>query len=336
MSSSGQRQKLLAIEQSLEQHPFPPQLVVETTSRCNMKCLHCSHKEMKRARADMAEEIFKKIIEEVASEMPDCEIWPTFYGEALLLGEKLWRWLDYAAKAGCQNLVLNSNGIMLAKPGMIERVLDSPLRRFILSLDGYTKKTFEKIRVGGNRDKIYQAVERLLEARQRRGARYPIIQCQFSVMTENKSEVEDFKAYWRARGAEVKLRQMFTWTSTGSISVPGLKPSSDFRIACPWGNNAAAIHQNGNLVACAVDYEGRFVAGNVKDKTIKNLWQGEHKAKLRQPHRNHDWQKIPEVCQGCPDWQVVGSSYLGPEDQTAYARPFWYYDSGKKNTHAQD
>ena len=290
-----------------------------------MKCLHCSHKEMKRSREDMTEELFKRIVEEIAREKPDCEIWPTFYGEALLLGDTLWKWLDYAASIGCSNIVLNSNGILLNR--QIDQVLASPLRRFLLSLDGFQPETFKKIRVGGSRDKIYAAVEKLLRRREELGQQYPIIQCQFSVMKENEAEVQDFTEYWRARGAEVKVRHMLSWTSTGSIRVPGLANTQDFRIACPWGNNAAAIHQNGNLVTCAVDYEGSFVAGNVGKKTIKEIWQGAHKQQVREPHRLHQWDKIPEVCQRCPDWQVVGARYLGPEEKSAWSRPFWHAEN---------
>ena len=105
--------------------------------------------------------------DEVAREMPECEIWPTFYGEALLLGDTLWRWLDYAAAVGCRNIVLNSNGILLGR--MIDQVLASPLKRFILSLDGFRPETFKKIRVGGSRDKIFSAVEELLRRREARG-----------------------------------------------------------------------------------------------------------------------------------------------------------------------
>jgi len=318
-------QELESIEAGLIDHPFPPQLVIETTSRCNMKCLHCSHKEMKRPRADMTEALFKQIVEEVARENPDCEIWPTFYGEALLLGDTFWSWLDYAASIGCNNMVLNSNGILLDR--QIDQVLASPLRRFLLSLDGFKSETFKKIRVGGSRDKIYAAVEKLLRRREELGQRYPIIQCQFSVMAENEAEVPEFTEYWQARGAEVKVRHMFSWTSTGSIRVPGLENTQDFRIACPWGNNAAAIHQNGNLVTCAVDYEGSFVAGNVGEKTLKELWQGAHKLKVREPHRRHQWDKIPAVCQRCPDWQVVGARYLGTEGKSTWSRPFWHAEN---------
>jgi radical SAM protein with 4Fe4S-binding SPASM domain len=317
-----QTERLLQVEASLQDHPFPPQLVVETTSRCNMLCLHCSHKEMQRPRADMTEAVFRKIVEEVARELPECEIWPTFYGEALLLGDTLWRWLDYAAAIGCRNIVLNSNGILLSR--MIDQVLASPLKRFILSLDGFRPETFQKIRRGGSRDKIFSAVEELLKRREARGQTYPIIQCQYSLMKENEAEVQEFTDYWRDRGAEVKIRRMLSWTSSGSISVPGLSNDVPIRIACPWGNNAAAIHQNGNLVACAVDYEGRFVAGNVQEQSIKAIWQGKHKTHLRTPHRQHAWKSIPEICQGCPDWQVVGAQYIGEECGINGARPFWH------------
>jgi radical SAM protein with 4Fe4S-binding SPASM domain len=106
--------------------------------------------------------------------------------------------------------------------------------------------------------------------------------------------------------------------------VPGLRNDPEFRIACPWGNNAAAIHQNGNLVTCAVDYEGRYVAGNVREHSIKDLWQGNHKTQVRDHHRRHEWDQMPAICQGCPDWQVVGATYIGTEDEAFGSRPFWY------------
>ena len=46
---------------------------------------------------------------------------------------ELWDRLDYAAKVGCRNLVLNSNGTLLDRWDNIDRILNSPLRRFILS-----------------------------------------------------------------------------------------------------------------------------------------------------------------------------------------------------------
>jgi MoaA/NifB/PqqE/SkfB family radical SAM enzyme len=313
--------KLLSIEQKLQEHPFPPQLVIENTSQCDQQCIHCSHKELVRSKKKMARSLWNKIVEEVGREAPNTEIWPTFYGEALGMGEEIWDRIDYAAKVGCQNLVLNSNGGLLMRQNHIDRILRSPLKRFIISLDGFSKETYERIRFLGKHEKTYGGVEELLRRKEQTGQTYPAIICQYSLMEENEHEVEEFRMYWRERGAEVKVRPKLEWTATGSIRSDRIDHKTDFRIACPWGNNTMAIHQDGSVVACAVDYEGMFKAGNAGDLSIRELWVllGE---KLRLPHREHRWDDMPEVCKGCRDWQTAGAEY--EKRDVPGTRPFWY------------
>ncbi|MCK9283043.1 MAG: SPASM domain-containing protein [Rhodocyclaceae bacterium] len=313
--------KLLAIEANLKEHRFPPQLVVENTSACDQQCVHCSHKELIRPKKHMRRELWNKIVEEVARESPDTEIWPTFYGEALVMGGEIWDRIDYAAKVGCTNLVLNSNGGLLSGKNHIDRILASPLKRFILSIDGFTPETYEKIRFRGKWDVTYPGVEELLRRKAASGQTYPAIICQFSLMEENEHEVEDFRHYWQERGAEVKVRPKLEWTATGSIRSDRIDHETEFRIACPWGNNTMAIHQDGSVVACAVDYEGRFKAGNASEKSLLELWSalGE---RLRKVHRCHRWGELPDVCKGCRDWQTAGAEY--ERKNMPGTRPFWY------------
>jgi radical SAM protein with 4Fe4S-binding SPASM domain len=318
------RAELLAIEAGLREHPFPPQLVVENTSYCNMKCSHCAHRVMVRPQRHMDRALWERIVAEVGRESPECELWPTFYGEALILRGELWDRLDSAARAGCRNLVLNSNGSLLDRFDHIDSILRSPLRRFILSLDGFTAETFEKIRVGGKRDPIFAAVEELCCKRRERGQHYPVIVVQFSVMKENAHELEAFTAYWRERGAEVKSRPMLEWGNTGAVKSDGIVHDPSWRLACPWANNTCAIHADGSVVACAVDYEGRFCVGNVCDGSIRELWTALG-SRLRRLHREHRWTELPALCQGCGDWQVAGAKY-DEQEQAAHTRPFWFYD----------
>lgn len=313
--------ELKTIEARLENHPFPPQLIVENTSQCNMQCIHCSHHEMKRDRNTMSRELWNKIVEEIAKEAPNCEIWPTFYGEALLLKDELWDRLDYAAQVGCKNIVLNSNGMLLEKNDNIEKVLKSPLKRFILSLDGLKPETFEKIRKNGNWSKIYPAVEELCAKRLERNQKYPLIIAQFSVMKENAAEVQDYTKYWKERRAEVKIRPMLEWGSVGSVRTDTIIHEDKFRIACPWGINTAAIHQNGDMVACAVDYEGIYKSGNVLNNSIKEIWEKMGRD-FRKFHIEHQWDKLPSLCQNCCDWQVAGAQY--EEEAIEDTRPFWF------------
>lgn len=320
---------LLEIEKGLKDTPFPRQIVVESTSICNMTCIHCSHKELEREKRHMDRGLWEKIVDEIGRKSPECEVWPTFYGEAMIMSYKneLWDRLDYADKVGCKNLVLNSNGMLLDRWDSIDKILASPLKRFILSLDGFSKETFEKIRVKGKWDEVYPNVEELCRRRLERGQTYPAITAQFSVMPDNIDEVEDYTAFWRARGAEVKVRPMLEWTRSGSIRTDTIDTTTDFRIACPWGINTMAIHQDGSVVACAVDYSGKVNIGNIKDISLKEAWErlGEH---LRKPHLEHDWDNIPEICKGCGDWQVAGAEYE-PEIVEG-TRPFWYYENQKE------
>jgi hypothetical protein len=84
-----------------------------------------------------------------------------------------------------------------------------------------------------------------------------------------------------------------------------------------------AIHQDGSVVCCAVDYEGKVKVGNVGEITVKEAWRrlGE---RVRRPHREHRWKDIPDLCKGCGDWQVAGAEY--EEESVEGTRPFWYYD----------
>ena len=317
------KKKLISIEDKLVEHKYPPQLVVENTSYCNQKCIHCSHKDLIRPNRHMKRAIWDKIVEEIGSEFPTTEIWPTFYGEALILGKnnELWNRLNYAQKVGCENLVLNSNGMLLDRWNNIEKVLNSPLKRFILSLDGFSSEVFDKVRVGGDRDKIYASVEELVNRKEKRGQIYPMITAQFSMLDENQHEVEKYKEYWNDRGVEVKVRPKLEWGAVGNIHSDKIDHSGLFRIACPWGNNTMAIHQNGDVVACAIDYEGYHKLGNVENLSIQELWHrlGES---LRKPHREHRWKDIPDICKGCNDWQTAGADY--EEETVPGTRPFWF------------
>jgi radical SAM protein with 4Fe4S-binding SPASM domain len=315
-------QALRRIEAGLREHPFPPQLIVETTAYCNFACRHCHHHELRRPRGRMSDALWTKLVTEAAACRPDVELWPTFYGEALLLGPRIFAYVRQARAAGLTNIVLNSNG-SFCRDGVNEQILTCGLRKFLLSLDGFTRETFESIRYTrdphGKHGPVYAGVRDLLRRKRQldaQGLETPTIICQFSKMEENEHEADAFRDYWLALGAHVKIREKLTWT--GFVPAANLTREFRERIACPWANNTCAIHWNGDVVACAVDNEGRFVAGNVNDQTIAGVWQGELRG-LREAHRRHIWDDLPEICQGCLDWQAVGASSYTPDGQVYHS-----------------
>jgi radical SAM protein with 4Fe4S-binding SPASM domain len=320
--SEEKKAKLLEIEAGLGEHPFPPQVIIEVTSRCNFECRHCAHKSMKRENADMPAALFNKIIDEIAERAPETEVWPAFYGESLLLGERLFDYIKYAKEKGCNNIFLNTNGSMLRHERIREGILESGIKCLIVSLDAFSKETFNKIRRGGDREQIYRNVESLIIEKERRGVKHPAIICQFVVMDENRHEAGLFRNYWLGKGAGVKFRDTGSWT--GAVKDVQLDYEDDFRIACPIGNNTLAIHENGNVVACCADYEGGFIAGNVRDSSIEGIWKTVLYEKIRRPSREHRWSELPVVCQLCRDWQICGAEYISGNEKDKSVYPFWY------------
>lgn len=315
-------QTLLRIESQLREHDFPPQIVCETTAVCNFRCRHCHHESLEREKGHMRSELWTKIVREVAEKNPDAEFWPTFYGEALVLGKKLFAKIREAKEVGLTNLVLNSNG-SFCRDGNNEEILTCGLRKFILSLDGLSKETFEHVRYTldphGKHEPVYEGVRGLLELKRRlddQGAATPLIICQFSKMEENEHEADAFADYWLSLGADVKIREKLTWT--GFVAAENLTRNYARRIACPWGNNTCAIHWNGDVVACAVDNEGRFVGGNVNEQTIEQIWKSTMRD-FRRAHREHRWDDLPPLCQGCIDWQAVGATYYTPKGEVYHS-----------------
>ena len=294
--------KLKEISDNLTDLDFPHQIIIETTAFCNMKCTMCGHATMKRKKGNMSMPLYKKIIDEIADVNKDTEIWMTFYGDALLLKYKLYYMIEYAKKKGLTNLVLNSNAMLLDEDAA-HWLIESGLDRFIVSIDAMTKETYEKIRVQGIYEVMEKNVKYLIDLRNKLGLTKPKIEVQFSIMDENEHEFPDFKEFWLEQGALVKYREKLTWT--GTVEASNLDPTIE-RIACPWGVKTCAIHYTGDVVMCAVDYEGKEIFGNLNNDSIKHIWQTTHR-EARLNHLNRNWDQIPQLCKNCLDWQAVGA-----------------------------
>lgn len=315
------------------QDSFPPQLVVEVTAGCNQDCIFCGRTYMDRPKKTMERWMWNKIVEEVAKESPLTELWPAFMGESMLLGRELFDRIAYAREAGCKKITLNTNGTRLHDEN-IAFLLEGTIDRLIISCDAHTPETHAKVRPGRHTyglEGIYKGVIKLAREIQKRQLEKPLIEMQFSIFDENEHEVEAFKRFWLDFGLVVKVRPKVYWSGT----VPGgnhrVLLTTD-RQPCNWAMETACIHWNGNMVMCAIDSEGKYVAGNVEASSIKEMWNGPL-AWIRELHRRRRFRELPEVCRACPDWKVKKAHvyFPDPQVQEAYER---YIHLGREFTPA--
>jgi MoaA/NifB/PqqE/SkfB family radical SAM enzyme len=282
---------------------FPKTILIDTCAYCNLRCSMCGHRMMTREKGRMSMPLFRKIIDEIAEVDKSTRVWMVFFGEALILKYQLYWQILYAKRKGLTDVVLNSNGCLLdeeSSRGLIESGLDA----IYVGIDAFNPETYDKLRVGGNYDKVVANVNGLLELKRKLGTDKPEVFVQFVEMEDNEKEKDDFKEYWMARGATVKIRPKITWAGT----VEPWKVKSIQRYPCYWVMRTCNICWDGRVVLCSVDYDAKFVAGNVNEDSIKSIWLGSLK-KIRELHTDGGYDSLPAFCRDCTDWQMAKAAY---------------------------
>ncbi|MGA2466802.1 MAG: radical SAM protein [Thermodesulfobacteriota bacterium] len=288
--------------------PFPKVILIDTISYCNLRCSMCVHKEMIRKKGIMPWDLFTKIIDEIAEVDKNVRIWMVFFGEALLLKRKkpsIFDMIAYAKSKGLTDVVLNSNGNLLdhkAAKGLIESGLDA----LYIGIDAFKPETYVKVRVGGNYEKTVNNVVNLIELKKQMNSENPEVFVQFLEMDINTDEKENFIKFWTAQGTIVKIRPKVSWA--GMINAPNLILGNEERWPCYWAMQTMSITDTGKVVTCAVDLDAKYVAGDVNEESLREIWNGGLK-KIRQLHISKKFEDLPKICRDCKDWQSARADY---------------------------
>lgn len=283
-----------------ENEEFPPSVIVETTNFCNLKCTCCGHTNMNREKGFMKLSLYKKLIIEIAKENPNIDLWMVFYGEPLTLRYKIIYLIDYAKKSGLKNVFMNTNGVLLDDE-IAEAIIDSKLDKIVFSLDAYYEETYKKIRNNNNFEKVKESILKFIEIKKRLNSNIKIeVQLIEIPGIHKEGEIEKFRNYWKNNEVVAKIKPYVTWT--GAVEINEMRHKK--RYPCSWLFRTFVATWNGNVVQCGCDYDGKYIAGNVNNDSIKNIWQNNLK-KVRDLHLQENYNATP-ICNDCKDWD----SYL--------------------------
>lgn len=288
---------LAKIAAGLEELSFPTRFAVEVCADCNLECIMCHHPNMRRPKGRMPFGLWKICADEIAAVSPDTQCWFSFVGDPFLEPELLLRMLHYGKRVGLRSLNINTNG-MLAKPELADAVLNSGVDLIVFGIDGFTRETYEHIRVKGNRDELYANIEHFLALRQEQDYG-PEIQVQFIEMAENEHERDMFVQYWLERGATIKIRNKLSW---GGQVESQLDIPKQERIPCPWATTMMHVFWDGRIPRCPGDTEGEEGFGNAWDEPLSVLWK--RLTVYRKKHLEYQFEELPERCLDCKDWMT--------------------------------
>ena len=283
---------------------MPLEASIEVTTRCNLACTMCPRQLINRPLQEMEFSLFKKIIDEMkdSAEL----IYLHGLGEPLLCSQ-FFKFLEYAKS---QNLKvgISTNATLLGQT-QSKKLLDLELDYLILALDGATKKTYEKIRVGGDFEQVETNIKNFLAMKKRR-KKSPFTVIQFITMKENKEEVGLFLEKWRNCGAEaIRVKPVVDFFGRQKP-----KKANAF-LRCFYPYRMINIYFDGTVVPCCEDNFGNYALGNIKEKSLKEIWNGPQARILRQKLAAGGREEIP-LCRAChypqpSAWGILGVTLFG-------------------------
>ncbi|MHA1543146.1 MAG: radical SAM protein, partial [Candidatus Hodarchaeales archaeon] len=168
---------------------FPVRLWIESTNICNLNCPLCPNDSIvaeKKGFMDL--DLFKRLVDEISNFAQD--IYLHHRGEPLLHPD-LFEMIKYTKQKGLQTK-LHTNATQLNEEKSI-KLLESGLDFISFSFDGYTKETYEKMRIGANFEQTLGNILLFLQLKKKFGKKKPYTVIQFLDIPDQELDIANKK-----------------------------------------------------------------------------------------------------------------------------------------------
>jgi len=272
---------------------YPPYLQIEPTSLCNYRCVFCYQTDATFTIRDsghmgtMGFDLFKEIIDQIEGKIDFLSL--ASRGEPLLCKE-IDRMMEYCA-GKFLGLKVNTNASMLNEKHC-HAILAGGVNTIVFSADAAEEPLYSQLRVKGNLDKVVSNIKLFERIKEKHYPKSKIISRVSGVSFIEKQDMESMIGLWGELVDQVTFVAYNPWENVYQSPLNTLTtPCSDL-----W--RRMFVWFDGKVNPCDTDYKSTLAVGNIKEKSISDLWRSEAYMKLRQRHLEHLRARI-SPCQRC-------------------------------------
>jgi radical SAM protein with 4Fe4S-binding SPASM domain len=261
------------------------QLQIETIAFCNAKCVFCTYPGMKRKRGRMGAGIYEKILfdaKELEHQIDRVSL--QGLGEPLMDREIVERVALAKQALPKAEVSIYTNGSLLI-PEMTRKLKDAGLDSLVISLSSI--KAEEREASMGLKD-FSRVVEWADYARTQIPTKVKLIATR-DLIEDMTTSAQTFIDRW---GADA----MVTWEGNWAGEAWKFRGAPHPK-ACWRAVSQIMLLWNGDLALCCFDGEGEMTFGNIKEHTLKELWEGTREG-IRDLHRSGRRTEI-DLCRNC-------------------------------------
>ncbi len=276
---------------------FPRIYQIEISNKCNLKCIMCPHTKMTRPKRNMTLGEFDLVIKNGIWFPQMIEL--QCFGESTL-NPDIGIMIDKLQGVGCR-ASLSTNGTLLHDKELCKKLMG--LDTLVLSIDGATKETYEKVR-NYSWEKTLHALDTFFEVKSLvPNNMYVVIQ--LIGMNETRHEEANYNEFFSRYGAdEIRIKYILD-SMAGSVNLNEVPVPEGDRKPCLEAYSGLVVQADGNIGPCGRDYNGISNFGNIFYQSIEDIWHSKAYKDFRHAHENPELLVNYPLCSGCREWDLI-------------------------------
>ncbi|HAN19237.1 MAG: hypothetical protein A2X13_09450 [Bacteroidetes bacterium GWC2_33_15] len=267
---------------------YPYAISIEPSNICNLSCSECpaGNKSLSRKSGLLDYQLFKKIIDQTRK----YAIYLNLYlqGEPFL-NPLLFKMIKYADENNIYTST-STNGHFIDNESA-KKIINSGLKKIIVSVDGTMQETYQIYRQRGNLNQVLSGIRLLAELKKEFKSKTPEIEIQFIVFKHNQHQVNEIQQIGKDVGANtvvLKSAQILNPNINFKL-IPsiqkfaryrkkntGYKIKSNLRNRCFRLWQTLVITLEGIVIPCCFDKNADYKSGDIKDLTLPAIWKSKN------------------------------------------------------------
>ena len=299
----------------------PTTLTLDPASVCNLRCPFCPTGAGYGAfpRTVLSAELFSRIMGNLRVDLIQrVELYN--WGEPLL-NPNLADFIRFFSERRAETEVSTNLSQRDYDETYLATLVEAGLSTLIVSIDGATQESYERYRIRGNLERVLGNMRRLMEVKRELRSETPTVTFKMLLNRYNQEEVEAAEQLAQEVGAVFLLNEKFwcpdevreEWVA-GDASVPTppqgytIKHEEVISTYCRQLWESVIVTSTGDVHPCCLTYEPEHAIGNLADRDVMAIRNGERAVYLRRLVTGADV-PAPEFensCEHCPSrWCTV-------------------------------
>jgi organic radical activating enzyme len=276
--------------------PFPKNILIEITNKCNHSCIFCAHSKMTRKKTKIDEELLHSILKQ-AKKLGTTEV--GYYSSSEpFMDKNLIKYVRDAKKIGFEYVYVTTNGVLVT-PEKSRAIIDAGIDSIKFSINAGTKESYKIIH---GRDDFDKVIANLLHISEYRASlnRKIYFAISFLVTEKTKDECRPFKKKFGDLVDDIYFG--ITDNQQGYMIENKFVNQKKYfsqtqETPCWLPFNRAHISAEGYLTLCCVDYQNYLAVADLSKVKLQEAWYSDIFVKMRKKHMNNDL--VGTLCCNC-------------------------------------